>query len=340
MIPNVQVRQVLLLLMIAALTGLIFWNLTSFMPALLGAYTLYVLLRNPAIYLTETRKWNKKWAIASLMLTAFVVIMLPISGMVGMVSSKVRAGLNSSEQIRKSAETVVFNLEKRLGLEILTPDRIEAASAWGVQQATGMLNATLFGFLMLLITFFILWFMLDGGRKMEHSFFNWLPLKAENTEYLRKELNDLVFSNAIGIPLMGLMQAAAGLLGYSLAGVGDLWFWVLLTFVAGMIPFLGVMLAFGPLALVLFSRGENGAATFILVYGFVVIGSVDNIARMWLLKKIGNTHPLVTLFGVVVGLKLFGFVGFIFGPILISTCVLLLKIYTKEFNKNHAPAQG
>jgi predicted PurR-regulated permease PerM len=62
------------------------------------------------------------------------------------------------------------------------------------------------------------------------------------------------------------------------------------------------------------------------------VGSVDNLARMWLLKKIGHVHPLITLFGVIVGLKLFGFIGFIFGPILIAMFILLLRIYHKEFN--------
>ena len=323
----------LLLLLIAGLVGLIFWNLIAFVPALLGAYTLYVLLRKPAEYLSETRHWNKKASIAGLMLVSFVVLLLPLGGLAGLVSGKVRAGVQSQEQIRQSVELVISGLEERIGFQVVTPDRIAAASEWGVSQASNMVNATLFGLVTLLITFFVLWFMLAGGKKMEHSFFNWLPLKPANIDFLRKELNDLVFSNAIGIPLMGVVQGAVGLIGYSLAGVDDLWFWVLVTFVAGMIPFLGVMLAFVPLALVLFSKGQNGAATFILVYGFVVIGSVDNLARMWLLKKIGDTHPLVTLFGVIVGLKLFGFVGFIFGPILIEMCLLLLKIYAKEFNR-------
>ena len=74
-------------------------------------------------------------------------------------------------------------------------------------------------------------------------------------------------------------------------------------------------------------------ALLIFLYGFLVVGSVDNIARMWLLKKIGRTHPLITLFGGIVGLKLVGFIGFIFGPIMISLAILLLKIYHKEFNQ-------
>jgi predicted PurR-regulated permease PerM len=82
----------------------------------------------------------------------------------------------------------------------------------------------------------------------------------------------------------------------------------------------------------------HGQALFILMYGLLVIGSVDNVARMWLLKKIGDTHPLVTLFGVIVGLKLFGFVGFVFGPIMISVLLMLIGLYNKEFGIQPEPA--
>ncbi len=99
-----------------------------------------------------------------------------------------------------------------------------------------------------------------------------------------------------------------------------------------MMPIFGTALAYVPLSLILLADGEMMKALLIFLYGFIVVGSVDNLARMWLLKKISHTHPLITLFGVIVGLELFGFIGFIFGPILISLLILLLKIYHKEFH--------
>jgi predicted PurR-regulated permease PerM len=330
-IPNSQVRQVLLLLFIAILFGLIFWNLHLFIPSLLGAYTLYVLLRIPVKYLTEERGWNVKLATGLLMLTSFCVILIPINILIRQAGSKLVEGFRDPQLVFNNAQTLISNLEGRMGMQLATPERIKALTEWGVQELGGALNATLTGLLLLLVAYFILWFMLTEGKKMETSFFEWLPLKPANIEYVRKELNDLVYSNAIGIPLMGVIQGTFGLIGYSLAGVEDVWFWVLLTFITGMIPFLGVALAFVPLSFVLLAKGQTGSAAFVFAYGFVVIGSVDNLARMWLLKKIGNTHPLITLFGVIIGLQLFGFIGFIFGPIMIAMFLLLLKIYAKEF---------
>ncbi|HNM25317.1 MAG TPA: AI-2E family transporter, partial [Saprospiraceae bacterium] len=88
-----------------------------------------------------------------------------------------------------------------------------------------------------------------------------------------------------------------------------------------------------PLTLILLSKGQEWQALAIFLYGFIVVGSVDNIARMWVLKKIGHTHPLITLFGVIAGLKMFGFIGFVFGPIMIAMLILLLRIYHKEFHQ-------
>lgn len=331
MIPFAQIRQILLLLLISALFVLIFWNLYSFISALLGAYTLYLLLQKPMTYLIERHKWPIKWAAALLLVVSFLGLLLPMTMLLQMLRIELMSGIENADQIAQNFQNIVQQMEAKIGFQVITSERLKSISAWLIQEGSFILNATLSGLLMLLITYFILWFMLTETKKMEHSFFNWMPLKDENIKYFKEELNKLVYSNALGIPLMGIVQGTAGLIGYTLAGVEDIWFWVFLTFIAGMIPFLGVMLAFIPLAVVLFSKGMVNQAIFIFVYGMVVIGSVDNLARMWFLKKIGHTHPLITLFGVIMGLKLFGFVGFIFGPITIAMFFLMTKIYIKEF---------
>ena len=77
----------------------------------------------------------------------------------------------------------------------------------------------------------------------------------------------------------------------------------------------------------------------LFIYGFLIVGTVDNLFRFWLQKKIGDTHPLITIFGVIIGLNLFGFIGLIFGPILLSMFLLLIQIYRHEF-VNHQPLKN
>lgn len=86
-----------------------------------------------------------------------------------------------------------------------------------------------------------------------------------------------------------------------------------------------------PLSIMLFVQGDIYRGVAMTIWGFVFIGLVDNLLRFVINKKIGNIHPLVTIFGVIVGIQLFGFIGLIFGPLLISMFILLLKIYSNEF---------
>lgn len=332
-ISSTAIRQMLLMFLIALLFGVLFWNLRFFVPALLGAYTFYVLLRSPLFFLTERRKWPTKWAAALLLVLSFVAIFLPVNWVFGILQTRVVALFQNSDSLLQNAEQVIRKVESQYGVSLLTPENIKSLSDWAVSSAQGMLSATVSGLGLLVALYFILWFMLTEGKKMERSFFDWMPLRHENVAYVRQHLNDLVWGNALGIPLMGVVQGFAALLVYWLAGVQDPWMWFAVTFIAGMMPVAGAALAYVPLSLILLAEGEEWKALLIFLYGFLVVGSIDNLARMWLMKKISHTHPLITLFGVVAGLQLFGFIGFVFGPILISLFILLLRIYHKEFHR-------
>lgn len=334
-IPATPIRQVFLILLIAAIFGVLFWNLYFFVPALLGAYTLYVLLRGPLFFLTDRWKWRHKIASGVLLFLSFIVLMLPFNWVFSMLSSRIVGLFQNSETLVQNIEQVVRKVEAQYKISLLTPENLKGLSDWAVHQMQGILGATVSGVGLFIVMYFILWFMLTEGKKMEQSFFEWMPLRHENVTYVKTHMNDLVWGNALGIPLMGIVQGLAGLLIYWLADVPDPWLWFALTFVSGMMPVVGVSLAYIPLGLVLLSEGAEAKAALVLLYGFIVVGSVDNIARMWFLKTINQTHPLITLFGVIVGLKLFGFIGFVFGPILIALFILLLRIYHKEFHQVH-----
>jgi predicted PurR-regulated permease PerM len=98
-----------------------------------------------------------------------------------------------------------------------------------------------------------------------------------------------------------------------------------------MMPVVGAALIYVPLTISLFVGGETGKGIAMAIWGFGLIGLVDNLFRFLLNKKLGDIHPLITIFGVIVGIQLFGFIGLIFGPLLISMFLLLLKIYSSEF---------
>lgn len=336
-ISNNAIRQILILITIIFIGVVLFIHLKTFIPAFLGSYTLYVLMRKYMFILQGKYKWNKNLAAALLMLTSFLVIMVPILILANMMTSRIAFAIEHSSDILTSIQNFISTYEKRYNIDILTDENIRRISTIGAETLPKILGATFDTLTTILVMYFILFFMLVDGRKMESHFYEWVPLKDENILLLRRDLNLLVNSNAIGIPLIALIQAIVALIGYIILGVDEPIFWFVITCIAAMLPVVGAAAAYIPISLLFFASGHNGKGLIMLIYGFGVIGVVDNVARFWLQKKLGDVHPLITVFGVIIGVSMFGFIGLIFGPILISLFLLMIKIYANEFSQKVDP---
>ncbi len=99
--------------------------------------------------------------------------------------------------------------------------------------------------------------------------------------------------------------------------------------VATIIPVVGTLLVWLPLAGYLALTGHWGAAVGLGLYGVIVIAQTDNVVRMLLQKRMADTHPLVTVFGVAAGLPLFGFMGVIFGPLMLSLLLFCIDLFKR-----------
>ncbi len=326
-----RIRQFFFIIIILLLGIVLFWQLYNFLPALLGAITIYILMHKMMLYLTEKRKWRRGWAAALLMLVSFIVILLPVGLLINMLSSKVTYAIQHSAELVTALKKVVTGIEQRFDIEIASDENINNLGDFIAKSLPGILGATFNSLTIIFFMYFILYFMLVNARKMEDALFEYIPLKDDNVAKLGKEVNMMVASNSIGIPLIAFAQGIVGLAGYLIIGVKEPFFWFGVTCIAAMLPVVGAALAYVPLAIIFFANGQTWQGIAMLVFGFAIIGTIDNILRFTLLKKLGNVHPLTTVFGVIIGLNLFGFIGLIFGPLLISLFMLLLRIYSSEF---------
>jgi predicted PurR-regulated permease PerM len=331
MIPNNIIRQLLVLFFIIFLAVVLFSQLQFFIPAVLGSYTLFVLLKKWMYILTGRYKWKRALAAAVLMLFSFLVILLPIVMLINMMSSKINFAIQHSSSVLNTLEHYIHTYETKYKIQILSENNVRQLTSWTAQTLPRILGATFNSLITVVFAYFILYFMLINGRKMESWLIDWIPMKNENVLLLRKETNSLVYSNAIGIPLIALFQGLLGLLAYLVLGVDQPVFWFVVTCIASMMPVVGAALAYVPVGVLFFAGGMHIKGIIMLAYGFGVISTLDSVFRFWLQKQIGDVHPLITAFGVIIGVNLFGFIGLIFGPILISLFILLIKIYVNEF---------
>ncbi|HEY6063743.1 MAG TPA: AI-2E family transporter [Chitinophagaceae bacterium] len=326
-----RIRQFFFIVIILLLAIVLFFQLYTFVPAVLGAITLYVLLRRWMFSLTEKKKWRKGWTAVLLMFFSFLVILLPVGLLVNMLSSKVSYAIQHSEELVQALKKVVANIEARFDVTLTSEENINKLGSTIAQSLPKILGATFNTLTTIFFMYFILYFMLVNGRKMETDLFEYIPLRDENVTKISKEVNMMVVSNALGIPLVAFAQGVVGLIGYLIIGVKEPFFWFGVTCIAGMLPVIGAALAYIPLIIIFFANDQTWQGIAMTIYGFGVIGTVDNVLRFSLLKKMGNVHPLTTVFGVIIGLNLFGFIGLIFGPLLISLFMVLLKVYSSEF---------
>lgn len=326
-----RIRQVFFIIIILLLGLVLSWQLYSFLPALLGAITLYILLHDAMHFLTEKKKWRKGWAAILLMVVSFVVILVPVGLLINMLSSKVSYAISHSAELVEALKKLVAGTEAQFNVNIASEENINQLGTYISSSLPGILGATFNGLSTVFFTYFILYFMLMNARAMEDALYEYIPLKDENVSKLGKEVNTMVVSNAVGIPLIALAQGVVALIGYLILGVKEPFFWFGVTAIAAMIPVVGAALAYVPLALIFFANNQTWQGVVMLAFGFGIVGTVDNILRFTLLKKLGNVHPLTTVFGVIIGLSLFGFIGLIFGPLLISLFMLLLRMYSSEF---------
>ena len=178
---------------------------------------------------------------------------------------------------------------------------------------------------------FLLYHMLVNGREMERVLNRIIPLKQDNINMLAHETKKMVKANALGIPLISLIQGVTAAVGYFLFQVPEWGLWGFLTGVFAFFPVIGTMAIWVPLVIYMYASSTVPLATGLLLYSVIVTGNVDYIARITLLKKMGDVHPVITILGVVVGLGLFGFIGLIFGPLVINYIILLFNVYMNEF---------
>lgn len=320
-----------LFVLILGLGITIFIELTPFLGGLLGAATIYVLLRRQMHYLTEGRKWRRSLAASLLMAEAVLCFLVPISLIAWMIVSKVQDIALKPESIIMPLKHIAALIHEKTGYDLLQETNI--SSLIGVIPKVGqwVLGSIADFGINIIVLLFVLYFMLIGGRRMEEYCRQILPFDRELGSRVMCEVHMIVRSNAIVIPLLAVVQGVVALIGYLVFGAPGPVFWGVMTCFATIIPIVGTALVWLPLAGYMALTGDWGPAIGLVLYGTLIVTHVDNVVRFVMQKKMADTHPLVTIFGVFVGLSLFGFMGVIFGPLMIEMFVFCVNFFKKKY---------
>ena len=336
---NNRLRQIILLLVIVLLAILLLNQLFVFLPGFLGAITLYILLRNSFNYLTIRKRWRKTGTAVLFILGSLVIIALPLYFSIRLISSELSILLNNSAELVADARLVGQKIYELTGVQLMTDENILTFQKQAATIIPSLLNSSASILSNFAVMFFLLYFMLMNGREIEKFLDRFIPLKEENIDMLSQETRNMIRANAIGIPVLAIIQGVVATIGYWIFGVKDFALWGFLTGVFSMVPIVGSALIWAPLCIYLFAIDKTGKAIGLMLYAALLISNIDYVVRLTLLRKFMDVHPVITVFGVIVGLGLFGFWGVIFGPLLISYFVILIRIYMNEFGKPAGSSQ-
>lgn len=326
------VRQLFVLLLILFLLVLIVGEILPYLTGILGAITLYVVLRKPMTKLVN-KGWKPVLAASLLMFLSFIGILVPITLTAIMLTSKIGKAVVNSERVIQAVKNQITEAEAYVGYNLSDGIDSSRVANWLSNNLQGLGAGAFNAFISISIMYFILYYMLIYRHELRSMVVSYIPLGVDNLQILAKEGDQMVKANALGIPLVAFFQGIVALIGYLIVGVPDPLFWFVITAIGAMVPFIGTAIGILPVTILLYSMDLEWQAIFILIYGFTIVGITDNILRLYILNRLASVHPLITLFGVIVGVPLFGFIGLIFGPLLISLFLLILKIYKHEYGK-------
>lgn len=320
-----------LYVLILGLGIVVFIELTPFLGGLLGAATIYVLLREQMWQLTERRAWRRSLAATVLLGEAILCFLVPLSLMIWVLALQLQDFSLDPRTLVGPLKHFALLLRDKTGYDLWQETSLASLVNY-VPRVGQWIFASLADLAInMIVLLFVLYFMLLGGCRMETYVRELLPFNRETSRSVLHEVRLIVRSNAIGIPLLAVVQGLVAYLGYLAFGVPEALFWGLLTCFATVIPIIGTALVWLPLAAYMALVGDFGPAVGLMLYGGVVVTHVDNIVRFIVLKKMADTHPLVTIFGVIVGLSLFGFMGVIFGPLLLAMLIFCVNLFKKRY---------
>lgn len=328
-----QYRKYSLITIILGLGLLLFLKMTPFMGGILGACTIYIMVRDQMLYLTQKKKIRKSVTAIILLIEAILCFLVPLSLAVWLLISKLQTVNVDTATFVDTITNLADWIRRKTEYDLLSKENISSIASIlpGIGQ---FLMGGISSFAVnLFVLVFVLYFMLIGGTKMEQYIYELLPFSDSNKKHVMNEINMIVRANAIGIPLLAIIQGAIATLGYYLFDAPSALLFGFLTCFATVIPIVGTTLVWFPLAAYMAISGDWPHAIGLLLYCGLIATNIDNLIRFILQKKMADTHPLITIFGVVIGLSLFGFMGVIFGPLLISIFILCVNIFKEQYLK-------
>lgn len=342
---------IILLGFVILLFGLFWAYISSIILALLIASAFY-----PLFYRVK-KLFRDKRGTAALVMSVIIllVLIIPVGGFIGTLSNeafdfyhRTRSSV-SLKKIQQSLESDALWAQRlrragKLANIQLNPETIEKlVSSIGKSiglflskqissMASNLMNFLIHFFLMMLIIYYIF----KDGERLKNYIAELLPFPVEQRELVVDKFREMGRAVIIGNGLSGIIQGILGGLGFFFFGLGSPFLWGTIIGFMAFLPIIGASLVFIPATIVLFVQGKVGLGIGYLAYNMFYSSVMEYIIKPRLIGQGMRMNPMLVFIGILGGMKLFGILGIIYGPLIMTIFLTLAEIYRLEYRETTA----
>lgn len=326
--------------------------LQPFLHILIFAIVLATAFHPTQVRLSRLYRGRKNLAALTIVFIITFVIVLPVFLF---TSALVNQGLQSINQMNEWIKagnlnklahderlvTFLARIQERLPfLELekmnLTNSLLEISKGFGQyflsKGATILGNvATLVSHFFIMI--FVVFYVLRDGKEMIHQARLLSPLKTEQEDRIINGIHVVGGSVLLGTLATAAFQGLVGGIGLAIVGIPGL-FWGTVMGFSSLIPIVGTSLVWIPSAVYLILLGKMKYAVFLVAWNILLVGSIDNFLRPFLMGGEGRMSPFYVFLAIIGGVQYFGLVGILYGPLILSFAMIMLYIYQVEYRED------
>ena len=180
------------------------------------------------------------------------------------------------------------------------------------------------------VLIFVFFFALRDQEKLKSYVSDLSPLNKEQEKILIREFKGITSSIVYGYFIIGVVQGIATGIGLFAFGVPRALLLTIIAIFASMFPLFGPWVVWLPAVVYLFAQGNTFAAVAFMIYGVLVVSSLDNILRSYIVSRKSSISPVIALIGMIGGLFVFGLLGLILGPLILAYLIIFLTAYKNK----------
>ena len=319
-----------------AIAGYLVWLIAAPFIGALALSAIIVTICYPLYEHVKSVMWRQNKTLASLATTlmVLVVVILPLVLMFSLVAREMISfyqGIQTSPNelsIQGSADIIEQRIQTFApGFELDVKQQLQTLGGYIVTNIGKIFASTLSTLFLLLLSIFGTFYFFRDGKELMQLLIKVSPLPDHQDEIIFERMAKSVRAVATGTILLALIQGVLASVGFLIFGVPHALLWGTLASIGALMPSIGTALATVPAIIYLSVTGDTTMAIGLAVWSVLIVGFVDNLLGPYLIGRKNNMHPLIILIAVLGGINLFGPIGFIVGPVIVTLFFVLLEIY-------------